>query len=200
MLSALNQFQENFRRVTELGALVAAIEAMTKDTLDLSDILRAQLVLAVSALDHFVHALTRLGMIEVSKGSRPKTDAYLRFHVPISAADSAVAGAPCETWIGDTVRERHSWQSFQEPEKIADAVRLVSSVGLWEAVATELSMTSQDVKIRLKLITERRNKIAHESDMDPANPGFRWPISKSLVNPALEFIERVASAIYRVTV
>jgi hypothetical protein len=200
MLSALTQFQENLKRVSELGALVVAIETMTKQTIDLSDILRAQIVLAVSALDHFVHELTRLGMIEASKGSRAKTEAYLRFQVPISVADSAVSGVPCESWIGDTVRERHSWQSFQDPEKIAEAIRLVSTVGLWDAVGKELSMAPQDVKTRLKLIIERRNKIAHEADMDPTNPGFRWPISKQLANETVAFIEQIASVIYKVTV
>jgi RiboL-PSP-HEPN len=200
MFRALTQFQENLKGVAELGALVVAIESMTKEAIDLSDILRAQIVLVVSALDHFIHELTRLGMIEASKGSRKKTDAFLRFQVPISAADSALSGTPCETWIGDTVRERHSWQSFQDPEKIADAIRLISTVGLWDAVGNDLCMPPQDVKTRLRLIIERRNKIAHEADMDPTNPGFRWPIDTQLVNGTVAFIEQIASAIYRVTV
>ena len=197
MHSALLQFRENLKRARELGQLAAVIQSMTP-VLEVSDILRSQMVLAVSALDHFVHETVRLGMVEASKNVRPKTDAYLRFQMPIAAVESALNGLPHENWVGDTVRERHSWQSFQDPEKLADAVRLISPVKLWEAVGKELGMSAQDVKTQIKVIVDRRNKIAHEADMDPANPGFRWPITAPLVNGAIDFINRVVEGIYKV--
>jgi hypothetical protein len=48
---------------------------MTTVAIDVSDMLRAQIVLGVSALDHLVHEMARLGMIESAKGARQKTDA-----------------------------------------------------------------------------------------------------------------------------
>jgi len=47
---------------------------------------------------------------------------------------------------------------------------------------------------------DRRNKIAHEADMDPANPGFRWPINGVMATDSLDFITRVAEAIFKVVV
>lgn len=200
MNSALTQFQENLKRARELGALASAVEAVTTDVIDVSDMWRAQIVLVVSALDHFIHVLTRLGMIEIAKGSRQKTDNYLRFHMPIAAVESALNGVPHENWVGETVREKLSWQSFQDPDKLADAIRLISVVKLWEAVGIELVMSAADVKTRLKLIVERRNKIAHEADLDPANPGFRWPINAGMATDTINFIEQVAEAIFKVAV
>ena len=197
MNSAIKQYRENINRVRELGALAEAVERIATAALDLTDILRAQIVLAVSAADHFVHEVTRQGMIESAKGVRTKTDAYLRFQLPIVTVDSVLNGIPCETWLDEVVRDRHSWQSFQDPDKIADAIRLISSVKLWEVVGSHIGMQPQDVKIRLKLIVDRRNKIAHEADMDPANPGFRWPIDKSIVNDTINFVEQICEAIYK---
>lgn len=137
-------------------------------------------------------------MIDAAKGLRPKTDAYYRFQLPITAVESAITGSEQEVWIGESVRERHSWQSFQDPDKIAEAIRLISAVKLWEVVGEELGLSPQDAKTQLKLTVDRRNKIAHEADMDPTNPGFRWPISASLVKDAVDFIERVAEAIFKV--
>ena len=200
MHSALDQFRENLRRTRELGVLGSAMSAMTTSTIDVSDIWRAQVVLAVSALDHFIHELTRLGMIECAKGSRPKTDSYLRFQIPLTAMESAMSGLPHESWIGETVREKHSWQSFQDPDKLADAIRLISSVKIWEAVAADLGIPTQDVKTRLKLIVDRRNKIAHEADLNPASPGFRWPIDATLVGNTVTFVEQFGESIFKVAV
>jgi hypothetical protein len=200
MLSALEQFHENILRATELGNLVANLVILTKGALDVSDILRAELVQSVSALDHFVHELCRFGMVDVSKGMRPKTDAYLRYQIPISSVEAALGGQPHETWLGSAVREKHSWLSFQDPEKIANAIRLISSVSLWEEVAKELGSDSKTVRTRLELIVDRRNKIAHESDMDPANPGFRWPIVAGQVNDAVDFVKKIGDTIFRVVI
>lgn len=65
-------------------------------------------------------------------------------------------------------QSRHGWDMsfFQDPAKVADAIRLVSRKKLWEEVGTLLGKNDADVKSRLKLIVDRRNKIAHEADMD----------------------------------
>lgn len=200
MRNALLQFDENLRRARDLGILASAVGQITTTAIDVSDMWRAQIVLGVSALDHFVHELARFGMIEIAKGSRNKTDAYLRFQLPLGAVDQALAGHSHEAWLGDAVREKHSWLSFQQPAKIADAIRLISTAKLWEGVGVELGAPATDVKLRLELIVDRRNKIAHEADMDPTNPGFRWPITEVLAADSIWFLETVGHAIFKVAV
>ena len=99
MLSAQTQFKENLKRVRELGGVAAAVQSLTTSAIDVSDLWRAQVVLAVSALDYFIHELARLGMIDCAKGARPKTDAYLRFDIPLSATESALNGTTHEVWV-----------------------------------------------------------------------------------------------------
>ena len=199
MLNAYQQFRENLLRARELGNLAAAVGQIMTTAIDISDMWRAQIVLGVSALDHLIHEMARLGMIESARGIRQKTDSYLRFSLPLDAVERAISGHPHEAWLGDTVREKHSWLSFQHPEKVAEAIRLISPVKLWEEVGSELGIPAKDIKIRLELIVDRRNKIAHEADMDPTNPGFRWPITKAMTTDTLDFIEKIAEAIFKVT-
>ncbi len=200
MHSTLQQFRTNVLRARDLGKLAVAVTQLTTPAIDVSDMWRAQIVLGVSALDYLIHELTRIGIIEISKGSRPKTDSFSRYQVPLDAVEHGFTGHPHELWLGEAVRDKHSWLSFQHPDKIADAIRLISPIKLWEEVGKELTMPAQDVKRRLELIVDRRNKIAHEADMEPTNPGFRWPVSDTMANDALDFIERVAEAIFKVVV
>ena len=92
----------------------------------------------------------------------------------------------------------HGWLSFQHPDKIANAIRHVSMVDLWQAVALRRNEDVKATKAQLCAIVDRRNMIAHEADLDPGNPGERWPIDRPLVEEAIDFIEWTIRAIYEV--
>lgn len=200
MLSAIHHFHENINRVRQLGGLYKALCHLTTPAIDATDILRAQIVLAVSALDHYIHEVTRLGMLEVFNGVRPRTEAFLRFQITMDAAMTGLAGGGGNSWFETEIREKHGYLAFQYPDKIADAIRLLSSCELWQRVASILNLPVQDVKSNLRLIVERRNKIAHEADLDPSYPGTRWPINPDDVENAIDFIEKVCKTIHSVIV
>ena len=113
------------------------------------------------------------------------------------AARVGIADSTRDDWLDAAVREAHSWQSFQHPDKIADAIRLVSGIKLWEEVAKAMGSDAKAVKVRLTAIINRRNQIAHEADLDPTNPGNRWPIDNILTEDALDYIDRMVHAIYK---
>ena len=194
---ALAQLGANVARAKDLVGLARALQATTTPVVDVSDLLRASLVLGVSALDHFVHEVTRLGMLEIATGVRPVTEAYQRFEVSLRSIPSALAGSGT-AWLDQEIRQRHGWLSFQDPLKLADAIRIVSAKPLWKELGVLLAMSAEDAKARLRLTVERRNKIAHEADMDPTSPGSRWPIDPVLVDDALSYLERIAVGIREV--
>ena len=196
MHNAIQQFRLNIERVRSLGGLYSALSWLTTPVVDTTDILRAQIVLAVSALDHYVHDLTRLGMIEVFNGLRPPTNAFRRFQVTIDAAMIGLMSRGGNSWFEEEIREKHGYLAFQHPDKIADAIRLFSPCELWPSIASRFGLSVQDVKNRLQLIVERRNKIAHEADLDPSYPGIRWPISHSDAENTVKFIEDLCEQIH----
>ncbi len=173
MQAAIDQFRRNIQRVRNLGSLHQVLTSQTTPALDLSDILRSELVMAVSALAHYIHELVRLGMLEAYQGNRAQTDAFLRFQVTLGSALDAINALRNDSWLEDQIRTRHSYRSFQDPDNIAEAIRLVSDVQLWEAIASELNTTSRDARTQLRSIVDRRNQIAHESDVDPSYAGGR---------------------------
>lgn len=212
MLSPIEQFRENITRVRDLGGLHTALDNTTTSVMDLTDLLRAQIVMIVSALDLYIHETTRVGMLAVYNGERPQTDAFLRFRVTLGSAmqgissvgkdDDKEEGDGKKKWLDDKwldveIRERHGHQSFQDPNNIADAIRLFSSCELWPSVAKQLNLDVKDVKDQLSAIVKRRNQIVHEADLVPTYPGTttRWSISPADVTSTLDFIEKICEAI-----
>ena len=198
MRNALDQFKQNLARARSLVGLSVSMSNMTTPALDTTDLLRASLVLVVSALDHFVHEFTRLGMLEIYARARPETPAYREFKVPLSAVQQAVSDDRSADWLDQKIRKAHGWISFQFPDRIADAIRLVSTVKLWETVALERGEDVTATKAALGTIVDRRNKIAHEADIDPTSSGERWPIDAGVVEEAIDCVESIVHAIYRV--
>ena len=198
MQAAIDQFRGNLQRVRSLGSIYQALNAQTTQALDLSDILRSEWVLAVSALDHYIHELVKLGMLEAYRGNRAQTDALLRFRITLSSTLQAINASGNDDWLEDQIIANHGHLSFQNPDKIADAARLISGVSLWNEVAARLGETSQDTREQLRLIVNRRNQIAHEADLNPSYPGVLWPIDFNMADGAVTFIENLAEAIHAV--
>jgi hypothetical protein len=200
MRAAIEQFRENIKRARHLGAIHSILKAQTTTALDLSDILRAELVMVVSALDHYVHEIVRLGMLEAYQGERNKTQQFLRFSLSLENTLRMVENPNDTTWLEEEIRLKHSYQSFQQADKIAEAIRLISDSKLWIEVAKIINVnkTDQLVKKELDLIAKRRNQIAHEADIQATPFGNRWEIDEPMVEEAVQFIEKVAEAIYQV--
>lgn len=201
MLNAKQHFDDNIGRVKVIGGLYDALSDLTTSILDASDLLRSQIVMAVSAVDYYIHEISRQGMLEIFDGRRNPTESFLRFQVSmvtLQQISSSVSSS--RILLENEIREKHSYLSFQHPDKIGDAIRLFYPDPLWPSVATSLSISVNDVKTRLKLIVERRNKIAHEADMDPSFPGARWPITKHDVQSTIDFIEKVCGSIHTIII
>ncbi len=248
MQSALDQFRISIGRVRDLIALHNSVKAQATGALDVSDMLRAALVLAVSALDYYVHEVVTLGMLEIHRGQRSEPtpsanttqSAFSRFQVSLGGArqerlaaidiaswleteiqqtygyaflqqsytvaalipaisNSVVNRLNNASWLEDEIRERLGYQSFQQADKIADAIRYISDKKLWDEVANKISKPAKDIKQQLNSIVDRRNKIAHEADIDPSfNIGDRWNIDEVLVGDAVDFIEQIVESIHQV--
>ena len=193
MQSAFDQFRISISRVRDLIAVHNSVRVISTPALDLSDILRAALVLSVSALDYYVHEVVRLGMLEIYSGSRSEPPAFSRFQVSLGSTRSL------DNLLEDEIRQRHSYKSFQQPDNIAEAIRLIADKKLWEEVGNLMDRPAKDIKQELSIIVDRRNKIAHEADIDPTfDLGNRWSINEELVNDAVDFIEQVVESIHSI--
>lgn len=196
MKAAIDRFRINISYVRNLSAIHKALNAQTTSALDLSDILRLGLVMSVSALDKYIHDLVRIGMLEEYQAIRPATKNFLQFSISMKSAQTGISTPTNIDWLDDEIWNRHSWQSFQRPDKITEAIHLISNVKLWDEIGKKMGKNASDVKTQLNLIIDRRNCIAHEADIDPSYPDSRWPIDESIVDESIDFIENVAESIY----
>ena len=102
---------------------------------------------------------------------------------------------PISIWVETAIRKSHSFLSFQHPDKLAEAIRLIHSDPIWPALENRIGVPAKDLKEHLKLIVDRRNKIAHEADIDPSYPGLRWPITKHDTSVATDYLVSLVEAI-----
>ena len=193
MNNSFLHFKSRIREIRDLTATIDQVDGMTTSVLDISDLYRSQVVLIISSLDHFIHEFVLEEMLETYNGRRPISNAFNRFPIPLSTIQGTI---PSENVIASHIRQKHSWMSFQDPDKIADAIRLISDQKLWEEVAPIFGINAGDLKSKIKLVVDRRNKIAHEADLDPTNPGEKWPISLADVRDIIDFIEKLVTEIY----
>ena len=114
----------------------------------------------------------------------------------MEAAQRGISENPSDKWLNDEIKIRNGYRAFQSPDRIAEAMRLVSDVPVWNEVAGSMGMSPQEVRERLNLIVDRRNGIAHEADVNPMTHGGLLPIDRQITADAVDFIERVGEGIY----
>lgn len=193
MPKSIDQFRISIKEIKDLKATLDNLSPLLTVAIDLSDFYRSLIVQAVSAFDFFIHEFVIEEMIEIYKGNRATTPHFNDYTIPIS---STIGSIPSESFIQAHIRKKHSWLSFQDPDKVADALRLISIKKVWEEVSPIFSLSAGDLKTKLKLVVDRRNKIAHESDMNPSYPGTKWPISPLDVQDIIDFLDILTNNIY----
>ena len=105
MQSALEQFQISINRIRDLIAIHNSVKANSTSVLDLSDVLRASLVLSISALDYYVHQVVKLGMLEIYRGNRVEPPAFSRFQISLGSARQGMNASPnIDYWLEDEIQ------------------------------------------------------------------------------------------------
>lgn len=170
MLNAKAVFHKNIRQANELGFLYDHLSSTVAIPEQFDDLLRSQIVNAVSAFDKLMHDLIRIGMVRIFENKRPSTDKYLNETIAVQHLPGLAAGTvpPPPVRFEEIVREKLSRFSFQDPNNIADGLSYIwNNNQKWQQIALGLKITDEDVKRKQKLIVTRRNAIVHEADLGP---------------------------------
>lgn len=200
-MTPISYFDDIWRRCDEIQGLHAHLTNVLTGVLSADELLRAEWVARVSALDLFVHELVLQNVVEIFQGIRPNcagynripcsTETVQRVHNASNLVDATLA-------FTLDIKSKLSRITFQYPNDIADGIRMFSTCELWNEIAIKRganSSTQADVAKSLKkdlsLIVERRNKIAHEGDLQPTTPRTPWPINRTDVDTAATIIENL---------
>lgn len=180
-----------------------------------SDILRSQIVYAVSALDRLIHELVRIGIIEIINGQRLPTNKFQNHPFKASTLMSIMASLKSGTTpmspdevpeflINREVSEKLGFLAFHAPDKVKDGLSYIwNESHKMVVLAKEMGLsgpTDNDKQIlleqTLQLIATRRNQIAHEADFDSMT-NCRRTITRNMVNYSVDFIENLGNSIHR---
>lgn len=197
MQIAKTHFEQNILRVKNLGSIYQSLNSDTTQLLDLSDILRAQYVMLVSALDHFIHEVVRFGMIETYNGNRRATKTFKEFILGLDKDilfSKAIMEAKNDIWLNYQIRYKNGFKSFQESDKIKEALYLILEKDIWIEVQQNLG---NEITRELNLIIKRRNQISHEADIEPINQELREIREEDIIY-SIELIESIVNKIFEI--
>lgn len=172
---------------------------------DINDILRSQIVNVISALDRYLHEKVRKGICDMFLGNREITNKFKSFSVSSDTVlriwgDISLTVIDREILINEVVIQSLKTLSFQRVIKIKDALSyLCDEPHKMVIIAKEMDVpgNSDNDKRRyltqkLDLLVERRNQIAHESDI---YFGGKRDICQDDVIDAISFIEKFVSCL-----
>lgn len=169
---------------------------------DLSDLLRIQVVNTFSAFDRLMHEYVRLGLLEQLLGKRQLLEKTKTFSLDTQTYLELVGlgSSPEDEIKKHEVLSRRVTQllktmTFQAPNKVSDALSYIwGDPHKWNKIAQGMGVkTEQDLKNRIKLYVERRNQIVHEADYDI--DGSRRALEVNDVQDCISTIEELGRQI-----
>lgn len=198
-------FNEVWMRADLFGALHAYIANNAAAALDPAELLRAEWAMRVSALDLYVHEIVSQRLLETFQGARSTCSGYLKIQISndtLMRIHANGKGNVSDAAFDLEMRTRLSRLTFQAPDDIAEGIRMVSSIELWNEIAKHYGATGADIKTNagvlkaeLSQIVNRRHKIVHEGDLQPSTPRVVWPITRPDVDHVKTVILRIVNGI-----
>ena len=167
--------------------------------LDSSDLLRWQWVLAVSALDKYVHDIVLKGMLDEFHGKRPLTKGYKNFTLDMNAYLTIAYAKNPGVEFEKAIVHKHSYLAFQYPDKIANALAYIwEEPHKWRVISSKMTthISEDDLKVKLTNIIVRRNQIVHEGDcLTVRIPLSQQAITREDTEDVVGFITELVEAI-----
>ena len=166
----------------------------------LSDILRASIVLSISALDAFVRTLVVDGINAIIKDTSKKVPDELakqiQEYLGVKGLFDAARTGDLSSAIDEVFRERFEEKSFQGIKNILDVMRLIGHKDIFKEIAEKASKNEKNLKDDLNEFTRRRHLIAHCGDYDlSTTPPADNSITKKYADDCIRLVKLVAKNI-----
>jgi hypothetical protein len=171
-MKAIEAFEYNVGSARILTKLYEKLRGQGMRHGQVDDLLRSSYVLAVGALDAFVHDRVAERLVPYIRSRLERDPAAL---APIEGLLKGVEMREILHWltlsrpfvqVRKVVEVKIGSQSFQHPGKIEEAFRLIGKVDIWEETAKSRKITTVQLKRDLAQTAKRRNQIVHEGDRE----------------------------------
>jgi hypothetical protein len=123
MNRAIQQFEVNIQSASQLGIIYSALEHKVTAVIKLEELLRAELVLAVSAVDCYIHDIVRIGMTNFFVAAGGESNAFINFPVSLGFVKK-ISAAPLldrAALVEEEIRRFHGYKTFQNADSEGNA-------------------------------------------------------------------------------
>lgn len=197
-LSAItNRFTYNLSSIKAQFELVEQLKA--EGNRQYKDILRSQIVFLDSALDFFMHEVTKYGMIQIFQGVWAKTERYDNFSIRLGEISDVLRNPEQENWFLDIVNDSYAEDTFMSADSVIGQLNLIGVK--WQSIADRAFYeqgstipTKDKFKSTLNTLFRRRNQIAHQADC-LHETGAKIDIERETVEKYICDVEKIVTAI-----
>ena len=151
-----------------------------------------------SALDFYMHEITKYGMKKMFDGQWERNDKYLDFKISLDALHT-ISELNEKEFFNDIINKSISAETFMEFNSIKKQINMIGldiNVIARAAFYKNGDSTSPMNKMKefLNTLYYRRNRIAHQSDRDPLT-SVRSDIDVDFVKSNIDVVVKIVSAI-----
>ena len=197
LLAITNRFINNLSSIKAQFELVEQLNA--EGNRQYKDILRSQVVFLDSALDFFMHEVTKYGMIQIFQGVWAKTERYDNFSIRLGEISDVLRNPEQENWFLDIVNDSYAEDTFMSADSVIGQLNLIGVK--WQSIADRAFYeqgstipTKDKFKATLNTLFRRRNQIAHQADC-LHETGAKIDIERETVEKYICDVEKIVSAI-----
>lgn len=191
-----SQFIREIERARDLVGIGQSLSSLTQGRVSGEDLYRSALVHCVAALDSYVHGIVLDRAIDIVMMRTPSArggKVGLHFGAIGQIFTAAASGeANMEMTARTFIAERLALETYQRPDDIGLAMAMVGINKIW---STAFPKDAGQKKIDLGLVVSRRNRIVHQCDLDPLNPGTVTPLSDIDALGAINTVEEIVVAL-----
>lgn len=186
----IQQFKQNINEIQKISDLYKFNKQQFNNAVDIDGLLRMELVMGVSALDQYIHQVVVERVIDILRNRGKIPVNFSKLLLSYDSLNDVLQSGNIQdaiVLIERDLRLKMSWRSFQQPDKITEALKYISDHNVWKEISILMNREVSAVKQQLELIVKRRDCIAHEADYDYINL-CQYPISDVMCTTAVNFI------------
>lgn len=196
--------------VSRARGVLAAGDSPNMPTAVSADLRRLSVVMAVAALDTYMHRLVVARAYEHEALPGGLAALSVTFEQLLAEADHAVQARRDDrdsrprVRVKRVLRDRLQRETFQSADDVSRALGMVGKPGQWDAIAAAMSGSARgDSKALRALLNEfvrRRNGIVHEGDyerLERPRTAKLVPLGRAAADDAVEFFSNLIDAMHR---
>lgn len=193
-------FDESIQTIVKQFILADELVSQGKSE-QAKDIWRSQIVFLDSALDFYIHELSKYGILKTFNGEWDKTEKYKNFTLTMDVAEQGIHNPEDSDWLVSFLDRTLGGDTYMSCDSIKAQLNLVG-IDIQEVadrafyVRGSTAPTKERLKQQLNRLFFRRNRIAHQADRESKN-AQRADISRKDVEEFLEDVKKIVSSIHQ---